>query len=107
MARPKIVAIGIGSFSFGVELLRDLFQTEELRGCRLALVDISPEALRRMTAFATVQPVPAPTRGQRTTVQPVAARRFVQCPTRMPGTSVIASSARWSCFILASRRARR
>src|SRR3990170_7915545 len=52
MARPKIVAIGIGSFSFGVELLRDLFQAEELRGCRLALVDISPDALRRMTAFA-------------------------------------------------------
>ena len=28
---------------------------------------------------------------QRTTVQPVAARRSVQCPTRMPGTSVMAS----------------
>src|SRR3989304_4858912 len=52
MPRPKIVAIGIGRFSFGVELLRDLFQTEDLRGCRLALVDISPDALRRMTAFA-------------------------------------------------------
>ena len=49
---PKIVAIGIGSFSFGVELLRDLFQTEELRGCQLALVDINPEALRRMAALA-------------------------------------------------------
>jgi alpha-galactosidase len=52
MSTPKIVAIGIGSFSFGVELLRDLFQTEELRGCQLALVDLDEDALRRMTGLA-------------------------------------------------------
>lgn len=48
----KIAAIGIGSFIFGVELLRDVFQTEELRGCQLALVDLDPERLRLMAALA-------------------------------------------------------
>ncbi len=52
MPQPKIVAIGIGSFSFGVELLRDVFQTEALRGCRLDLVDLDAVALRRMTGLA-------------------------------------------------------
>ena len=52
MPRPKIVAIGIGSYSFGVELLRDVFQTEELRGCELALVDTDAGALQRMTGLA-------------------------------------------------------
>ncbi len=28
----KIVAIGVGSLMFGVELLRDVYQTPELRG---------------------------------------------------------------------------
>lgn len=48
----KIAAIGIGSFVFGVELLRDVFQTEELRGCELALVDLDGERLRLMVALA-------------------------------------------------------
>ncbi len=52
MSAPKIVAIGIGSFTFGVELLRDVFQTEELRGCELALVDLDAERLRLMTGLA-------------------------------------------------------
>ncbi len=52
MGRPKLVAIGIGSFSFGVELLRDVFQTEELRGCELALVDLDGERLRLMAGLA-------------------------------------------------------
>jgi len=52
MARPKIVAIGIGSFVFGVELLRDLFRAEELRGCELALVDLDAGRLRLMAGLA-------------------------------------------------------
>jgi len=48
----KITSIGIGSFIFGVELLRDVFQTPELRGCELALVDLDPERLRLMTGLA-------------------------------------------------------
>jgi alpha-galactosidase len=52
MPPPKIVAIGIGSFSFGVELLRDVFQTEALRGCTLDLIDLDPVALRRMAGLA-------------------------------------------------------
>lgn len=52
MARPKIVAIGIGSFVFGVELLRDVFRAEELRGCELALVDLDAERLRLMAGLA-------------------------------------------------------
>jgi alpha-galactosidase/6-phospho-beta-glucosidase family protein len=33
----KVVAIGIGSVVFGVELLRDFFQTPELQGAELWL----------------------------------------------------------------------
>ena len=48
----KIVAIGVGSLVFGVELLRDVYQTPELRGAELWLVDLDPEALRRMGGLA-------------------------------------------------------
>jgi len=50
--RTKIVAIGVGSLVFGVELLRDVYQTPELRRADLWLVDLDPEALRRMGALA-------------------------------------------------------
>jgi alpha-galactosidase len=49
----KIVAIGVGSLVFGVELLRDVYQTEELRDAELWLVDLDPEALRRMGGLAS------------------------------------------------------
>ena len=52
MAPTKIVAIGIGSFVFGVELLRDLFRAEELRECELVLVDLDAERLRLMAGLA-------------------------------------------------------
>jgi alpha-galactosidase len=48
----KLVAIGIGSVIFGIDLLRDVFRTPELRGTELWLVDIDPAALRRMTRLA-------------------------------------------------------
>jgi len=48
----KIVAIGVGSLVFGVELIRDVYQTPELRGAELWLVDLDPEALRRMGGLA-------------------------------------------------------
>lgn len=48
----RIVAIGIGSLVFGVELLRDVFQTPELRGAELSLVDLSPDALARTGGLA-------------------------------------------------------
>jgi alpha-galactosidase len=48
----KVVAIGIGSVIFGIDLLRDLFRVPELRGAELWLVDVNPEALRRMTRLA-------------------------------------------------------
>jgi len=48
----KLVAIGIGSVIFGVELLRDVFRTPELRGVELWLVDVNPDALRLMTRLA-------------------------------------------------------
>ena len=48
----KIVAIGVGSLVFGVELLRDIYQTPELRGAELWLVDLDPAALRRMGGLA-------------------------------------------------------
>jgi alpha-galactosidase len=51
--KPKLVVIGAGSVIFGVDLLSDLFQTPELRGCRLALVDVDAEKLERMAGLAT------------------------------------------------------
>lgn len=48
----KIVAIGVGSLVFGVELLRDIYQTPELRGAELWLVDLDPAAARRMGGLA-------------------------------------------------------
>jgi alpha-galactosidase len=48
----RLVAIGIGSHIFGIELLRDVFQTPELRGSELWLVDVDPSTLAGMTALA-------------------------------------------------------
>ena len=48
----KLVAIGIGSIIFGVELLRDVFRVPEFRGAELWLVDVNGEALGRMTKLA-------------------------------------------------------
>jgi alpha-galactosidase len=48
----KLVAIGIGSVIFGIELLRDVFRVPEFRGAELWLVDVHPEALGRMTRLA-------------------------------------------------------
>jgi alpha-galactosidase len=49
---PKLVVIGAGSVIFGVDLLSDLFQTPELRGCHLALVDVDAGKLERMAGLA-------------------------------------------------------
>ena len=48
----KLVAIGVGSIVFGVELLRDIYQTPELRGAELWLVDLNPAAAQRMGGLA-------------------------------------------------------
>jgi alpha-galactosidase len=48
----KLVAIGIGSVIFGIELLRDVFRVPEFRGAELWLVDLDPAALGRMTRLA-------------------------------------------------------
>jgi alpha-galactosidase len=48
----KLVAIGIGSVIFGIELLRDVFRVPEFRGAELWLVDLDPDALGRMTRLA-------------------------------------------------------
>jgi alpha-galactosidase len=47
----KVVAIGIGSVIFGIELLRDVFRVPELKGAELWLVDVAREPLARMTAL--------------------------------------------------------
>ena len=41
----KLVAIGIGSVIFGIELLRDVFRVPEFRGAELWLVDTDAAAL--------------------------------------------------------------
>ena len=48
----KLVAIGIGSVIFGIELLRDVFRVPEFRGAELWLVDTDAAALARMTGLA-------------------------------------------------------
>ena len=48
----KIVAIGAGSLVFGVELLRDIYQTPELRGADFWIVDRDPAAAQRMGGLA-------------------------------------------------------
>ena len=48
----KLVAIGIGSVIFGVELLRDIFRVPEFRGAEVWLVDRDAAALGRMTRVA-------------------------------------------------------
>lgn len=51
--RPtRLVAIGIGSVIFGVDLLRDLFRVPEFRGAELWLVDVNPQALGQMAKLA-------------------------------------------------------
>jgi alpha-galactosidase/6-phospho-beta-glucosidase family protein len=50
--KPKLVVIGAGSVIFGLDLLSDLFQTPELRGCRLTLVDVDAAKLERMVGLA-------------------------------------------------------
>lgn len=48
----KLVAIGIGSVIFGIELLRDVFRVAEFRGGELWLVDTHADALARMKKLA-------------------------------------------------------
>jgi alpha-galactosidase len=48
----KLVAIGIGSAIFGIELLRDVFRVPEFRGSVVWLVDTDPPAVARMTGLA-------------------------------------------------------
>jgi alpha-galactosidase len=49
--KPKLVVIGAGSVIFGLDLLSDLFQTPDLRGCRLTLVDVDAAKLERMAGL--------------------------------------------------------
>lgn len=51
-APPSVVVVGAGSAVFGVAFLQDFFRTPELRGARLALVDVDRVALERMRRLA-------------------------------------------------------
>jgi alpha-galactosidase len=48
----KLVFIGAGSMSFGIPMFRDIFVNPMMAGSTLALVDIDPENLDRMTRLA-------------------------------------------------------
>jgi alpha-galactosidase len=48
----KIVFIGATSMSFGMNMLRDVFSTDELRGSTLTLVGRNPQTLATVTALA-------------------------------------------------------
>jgi alpha-galactosidase/6-phospho-beta-glucosidase family protein len=49
---PKIVVIGAGSASFGLNTLESLLRSKKLRGSEIALVDLNPKNLERMTRLA-------------------------------------------------------
>jgi len=50
--RSKIVFIGASSMSFGLNMLRDIFSSDELRGSTLTLVGRNKETLGKMTELA-------------------------------------------------------
>ncbi len=50
--RTKIVFLGASSMSFGLNMLRDIFSTDELRGSTLTLVGRNPATLSKMTELA-------------------------------------------------------
>lgn len=52
MRETKIVVVGAGSASFGLNNLRDAFQSTHLRGSELCLVDVNEERLAWMTKLA-------------------------------------------------------
>jgi alpha-galactosidase len=52
MIPTKIVCIGAGSASFGLNTLATLLRSPKLRGSHIALVDRNPEALRIVTGLA-------------------------------------------------------
>jgi len=53
MTRPaKIVFLGATSMSFGLNMLRDIFSSDELRGCTLTLVGRNKDALTKVTELA-------------------------------------------------------
>lgn len=50
--QTKIVFLGATSMSFGLNVLRDIFSTDELRGCTLALVGRNPDSLSKVSNLA-------------------------------------------------------
>ncbi len=50
--RTKIVFLGASSMSFGLNMLRDIFSSEELRGSTLTLVGRNPGTLSKMSELA-------------------------------------------------------
>lgn len=54
MNTTKIVFLGAGSMSFGLSMFQDLFNTRDLAGSTLTLVDRNPQALARMEQLARV-----------------------------------------------------
>ncbi len=52
MSTTKIVFIGASSMSFGLNMLRDIFSSDELRGSTLTLVGRNAQTLGKMTELA-------------------------------------------------------
>ena len=51
----KIVLLGATSMSFGLSVLRDIFSSNELRGCTLTLVGRHPDTLAKSFNLAQIQ----------------------------------------------------
>jgi alpha-galactosidase len=52
--KTKIVFVGASSMSFGLSMLRDVFSSDELRGCTLTLVGRNAQTLGKMTELAAL-----------------------------------------------------
>ncbi|HET9415842.1 MAG TPA: alpha-glucosidase/alpha-galactosidase [Pseudolabrys sp.] len=52
--RVKIVLLGATSMSFGLSVLRDIFSSNELRGCTLTLVGRHPDTLAKSFSLAQI-----------------------------------------------------
>lgn len=52
--RTKIVFLGATSMSFGLNMLRDIFSSDELQGSTLTLVGRNPQTLSKITELANI-----------------------------------------------------
>jgi alpha-galactosidase len=81
----KIVFVGAGSAAFGLSLCRDIFTSDGLEGCTLALVDTDREALARMAKVAAAM--------RRATGRRIAVEHTVERCAALDGADFVVNAA--------------